>query len=105
MPEAFKGLGEAYLPDPDAVRRQAKQLYHRAAGRYEEALKQIPKRDNRRWAYGGQAAAAYVALYHLDPDDIESLKQAQRYLDEAIEDKASSPYLQPLTDLRELLPS
>jgi hypothetical protein len=90
----------AYVPDPRQVRKDAIEHYQQAGELYDTAAVQAPMML--RWAYQGQAAAAYIALYRLAPS-AEVLTKAKTALRDALEDKRESSYLNAVVELEKLL--
>ena len=99
VPAFAKGL-LAYVPNPEQTRQEAIENYQRAGELYETASRQV--RPELRWAYQGQAAAAYVALYRLTYD-AEALTKAKDVLSQALENKRESPFLAAVVELERLL--
>ena len=90
----------AYVPDPQQVRKDAIENYQQAGELYDTAAVQAPVML--RWAYQGQAAATYIALYQLAPSP-EVLAKAKEALHDALEDKRESSYLNAVVELERLL--
>jgi len=101
MPAFARGL-LAYVPDPEQVRTKAIDAYQQAADLYTEAARLVS--PQLRWAYQGQAGAAYVALYDLTGGQ-EALDKARETLGAALENKRESTYLQPVVALEQMLPA
>ncbi len=99
IPAFAKGL-LAYVPNPEQTRTEAIENYRQAGELYEAASRRV--RPELRWAYQGQTAAAYIALYRLsyDPDALAKAKEA---LELALEDKRESPFLAAVVQLERLL--
>jgi hypothetical protein len=92
----------AYVPDPNAALAEAVENYRQSGELYEAASRYVPAQL--RWAYQGQAAAAYIALYRLSHDP-EALTKARENLDQALQDKRESPFLASVVELEKLLQS
>ncbi len=91
----------AYAPNPESIYKQAVEAYQQAADLYASAARMTD--PQLRWAYQGQAAAAYIALYNLTGGD-EPLAEARATLDSALEGKRNAEYLRPVVALEKMLP-
>ena len=98
VPAFAKGI-LAYVPNPEQTRAEAIENYQQAGTLYETASRQVP--SQLRWAYQGQAAAAYIALYRLSHDP-EARAKAKEALDQALENKRESPFLASVVELERL---
>jgi len=99
VPAFAKGL-LAYVPNPEQTRSEAVENYRQAGELYETASRGVL--PHLRWAYQGQAAAAYIALYRLSYD-ADALTKAKEALNQALEDKRESPFLASVVELERLL--
>ncbi|MCJ7544717.1 MAG: hypothetical protein MUP47_09190 [Phycisphaerae bacterium] len=99
IPAFAKGL-LAYVPNPEQTRSEAIENYTQAGELYETASRGVL--PHLRWAYQGQAAAAYIALYRLSYD-ADALTKAKEALNQALEDKRESPFLASVVELERLL--
>lgn len=99
VPAFAKGL-LAYVPNPEQTRNEAIENYQKAGELYEAASRGVP--SHLRWAYQGQAAAAYIALYRLSYD-ADALTKAKEALEQALEGKRESPFLAAVVELERLL--
>ncbi|MFA6133628.1 MAG: hypothetical protein WC869_06390 [Phycisphaerae bacterium] len=90
----------AYLPKADEVRAAAIENYDQAAKAYTDAEAQTPAQ--RKWAYQGEIAAAYIGLYRLS-GSAEAAEKAKAALRDALEDKRDSVYLTAVVELERLL--
>ena len=95
VPAIFGDVVANYLSTPDEVKKQATQQYREAVKRYGDAVAKMRDERERLWAYEGQLATAYIALYRLDhqPQDLE---EAKKILGKALTGKEDSPFLQSL---------
>ena len=101
LPAFARGL-LAYVPDPAQARADAVEHYQQAADFYDMSSGQVPPKL--RWAYQGQTAAAYIALYRLSGDP-EVLTKAKEALDQALQDRRQSHFLAAVVELEKLLKS
>ncbi len=90
----------AYVADPEKLRSDATACYRNATRLYSKAIKSAA--GIHKWVYQGRLAAAYVGLYRLSKDTDE-LNNADRVINQALQDKDSSPYLEPVLKLRRLV--
>jgi fructose-specific component phosphotransferase system IIB-like protein len=90
----------AYLPNADEVRKSAEKNYEEAADAYSRAEGMV--NSNLRWAYQGQAAAAYIGHYRLSGNP-EIAEKARAALKEALEGKRESRYLASVVELEKML--
>jgi len=77
----------------------AAEAYRRAAELYEAVLRRTDR--NVKWIYQGQLAAANLGLYALT-GEAEALNSAKAALQEALDGRRGSKYLQPLEELEQL---
>ena len=89
-----------YVADVEKLRNNATTGYQNATELYSKAIKSADRIH--RWVYQGQLAAAYMGLYRLSGDTNE-LKNADDAIKDALKDKESSPYLEPVLELRRLV--
>ena len=97
----------ASSPGKEALRESAEKDFTDAVKSYKIALRQIASTrvdPKLRWVYQGQLASARLALYRVT-GDAEVLAEARKDLDDALEDKESSPHLKSLVRLREMMPA
>ncbi len=85
--------------DAEAIRSQAVEAYRRAAELYEGVLRRADR--NVKWIYQGQFAAANLGLYGLT-GDAEALKNAKTALEEALDGRRGSKYLESVEQLEQL---
>ena len=94
------GKMETFIAKAEQIRSEARDAYSQVTELYTRSLRDVERQQ--RWVYQGHVAAAYARLYNLTSDE-QDLQAALQALDEALEDKAKSPYLAPLVELRKML--
>jgi len=82
-----------------AIRSGAAKAYQRAAELYDGVLRRADR--NVKWIYQGQFAAANLGLYSLT-GDAETLKNAKTALQEALDGRRGSRYLESVEQLERL---
>lgn len=98
--QAEKLLG--FSADQETVRRSAGTHYREAADLFTKTISSLDStQKSLKWAYQGQAAAAYMGLYQFSRE-AKDLKMASDLLQEAIKDREASPFVASFVKLHRL---
>ena len=100
IPTARLNKMKNFLPKANEIIKEARESYRQALEFYKKASHRADRHQV--WLYQGQVATAYVRLYNISKDP-QHLSEARKTLDEALEDKEDSPYLDALVRLRKTL--
>lgn len=98
----------AYVSDPEQLRASADEAFEKAVKAYSTAVRRVQADDPKlAWAYQGRLGAAYLSRLDVCPPALREgiRKSAEDTLNDALEDRADSPYLAPVAGLKDLADS
>ncbi len=97
VPAVLAGLPAEVIADAVKPKEEQTKLYTAAADGYLRAMGKV--REPLRWAYQGQAAAAYLELYRATKSP-DALERAKEQLKDALTGRENSPYLAQVVELQ-----